>query len=125
MHTLHSLPFHIDYDGEAQVSKGFSVIADEQDSSKFTASFRGRRLTGTTVALPSDLQSKPILVHTLQCLSLVVCRFERDGDSISVSDTFTSDQIEIYEWNKEDVPEKSKLSFASFSRFLSLQVKVN
>ena len=58
MHTLHSLPFHLEYDGEAQVSKGFPVTADEQDSSKFTASFRGRKLTGSIVPLPEDLQSK-------------------------------------------------------------------
>lgn len=65
MHNLHSLPFHIDYDGPALVSKGFPVSAVDSDASasssslsKYSASFRGRRLTGTARQLPADLKSK-------------------------------------------------------------------
>ena len=50
---------------------------------------------------------------------------EREGDSVFVSQSLDYSQIKIFEWNKEDVPERSKLSFTTFSRFVSLQKKVS
>ena len=43
--SLHSLPFHIEYNGTAEVESAFSVTV-AKDEKQLSSSFRGRRLKG-------------------------------------------------------------------------------
>jgi len=42
---LHSLPFHIEYDGKAEIETAF-LISPNKDDTQVISSFRGRKLKG-------------------------------------------------------------------------------
>ena len=51
--TLHSLPFHIDYNGEAEIDVAFPVYSTEK-SDIVESAFRGRKLIGRIHELPAQ-----------------------------------------------------------------------
>lgn len=57
---IHSLPFSIGFNGEAEVDSAFPVKIDNQSNSAESA-FRGRQLVGRIHELPSNLSGKGII----------------------------------------------------------------
>lgn len=57
--TLHILPCHIDYEGQANVEE-YLIISQENSSSPLATSFRGRRLEGDVMQLPGGLKGELI-----------------------------------------------------------------
>ena len=51
---IHSLPFSIGFNGEAEVESAFPVIIDNQKNEAESA-FRGRKLSGRIHEIPSNL----------------------------------------------------------------------
>lgn len=54
--SLHILPCHINYEGEARVEEFFLVSSNHDEESYSDASFRGRRLEGMLQELPKGIQ---------------------------------------------------------------------
>ena len=62
--NIHSLPFSIGFNGEAEVDSAFPIKIDNQSSS-VESSFRGRKLVGRIHKLPSNLSGEDIFIKIL------------------------------------------------------------
>lgn len=121
---IHSLPFSIGFNGEAEVDSAFPFKIDSKSNSAESA-FRGRKLAGQFHELPSNLSGNVISIalRNVEFYLVTIGKIEKSKNIISIECNEKEVNM-IIEWNKADIPEPSKIDLDNFNRLSHLQSKV-
>ncbi|XP_008479554.1 ribonuclease H2 subunit C [Diaphorina citri] len=115
--SVHSMPFYIDHDGPANVSKYFSsYLKPSSSDNALDASFRGLPLKGTSISVPDGFKGL-IFTETNQHQA------EDDERNFFLKDNFNK----ITYWNYDKLPSKndaivSALDWIHISQAVSILV---